>query len=131
MVHPDIKELGRIVRIGHRITGNRRDRARGAGWEFVLTDNGMGYRSKLCAAAIRRGRLIARRTRPYTPRTNGKAERFIQTLLREWPMPCPTRAPPTALVRSPAFSIATTGIGATTALAVCRLSAESSLGMIS
>jgi transposase InsO family protein len=129
MLHLDIKKLGRIARIGHRITGHRRDTVRGAGWEFVhvciddcsrvayaevlgdergatvaaflrravtwfrrrgvhvrrvLTDNGTGYRSHLFAAAIRRCRLIARRTRPYTPRTNGKAERFIQTMLREW-----------------------------------------------
>src|SRR5207244_168239 len=35
MLHLDIKKLGRIARIGHRITGDRRDRVRGAGWEFV------------------------------------------------------------------------------------------------
>jgi transposase InsO family protein len=49
-----------------------------------MTDNGSAYRSKLfgeiCAAA--EARHV--RTRPYTPRTNGKAERFIQTSLREW-----------------------------------------------
>lgn len=129
LLHCDIKKLGRIERVGHRVTGDRRDRTRGAGWEFVhvcvddcsrlayaevlsdergatvaaflrravtwfrrrgihvrrvLTDNGTGYRSKLFAAAVRRCRLVARRTRPYTPRTNGKAERFIKTMLREW-----------------------------------------------
>ncbi len=134
MLHLDIKKLGRIAGIGHRMTGDRRDRVRGAGWEFVhvcvddcsrvayaevlrdergatvaaflrravtwfrrrgvhvrrvLTDNGTGYRSKLFAAAMRRGRLIARRTRPYTPRTNGKAERFIKTMLREWAYAAP------------------------------------------
>jgi transposase InsO family protein len=151
MLHLDIKQLGRIARVGHRATGNRRDRTRGAGWEFVhvcvddcsrlayaevlgdergrtvaaflrravtwfrrrgiavrrvLTDNGTGYRSKLFAAAVRRCRVIARRTRPYTPRTNGKAERFIQTLLREWAYVTPyphsaqrTRALPTFLHR--------------------------------
>ena len=50
----------------------------------VMTDNGSAYRSHdfrhLCAAAD----LRHIRTRPYTPRTNGKAERFIQTSLREW-----------------------------------------------
>ena len=52
--------------------------------ERVMTDNGSAFRSsdfrQLCAS--RNIRHI--RTRPYTPRTNGKAERFIQTLLREW-----------------------------------------------
>ena len=134
MLHLDIKKLGRIARIGHRMTGDRRDRVRGAGWEYVhvcvddcsrvayaevlgdergatvaaflrravtwfcrrgvqiqrvLTDNGTGYRSKRFAAAIRRCRLVARRTRPYTPRTNGKAERFIKTMLREWAYAAP------------------------------------------
>ena len=50
----------------------------------VLTDNGSGYRSHVVAALCRLRRLAQRFTRPYTPRTNGKAERFIQTLLREW-----------------------------------------------
>ena len=66
------------------------DRARG--WmrshrvtvERVMTDNGSAYRSKVFAAAIKRANIPHLRTRPYTPRTNGKAERFIQTLLREW-----------------------------------------------
>jgi transposase InsO family protein len=52
--------------------------------ERVMTDNGSAYRSRRFARALR---LLAIRhifTRPYTPRTNGKAERFIQTLLREW-----------------------------------------------
>lgn len=50
----------------------------------VLTDNGACYRSSLFARALRRLGMKHRRTRPYTPRTNGKAERFIQTSLREW-----------------------------------------------
>lgn len=50
----------------------------------VLTDNGSAYRSKVFAAECRRLGLKHRFTRPYTPRTNGKAERFIQTALREW-----------------------------------------------
>jgi transposase InsO family protein len=50
----------------------------------VMTDNGSCYRSKAFARAC--GRLGIRhiRTKPYTPQTNGKAERFIQTALREW-----------------------------------------------
>jgi len=129
LVHVDIKKLGRIGGIGHRITGDRRQRVRGIGWEFVhvciddcsrlayaevltdeqsvtvaaflrravtwfarrgvvtqrvLSDNGSAYRSRLLAAACQALELRHRFTRPYTPRTNGKAERFIQTLLREW-----------------------------------------------
>lgn len=50
----------------------------------VMTDNGSAYRSKLFAAALQKAGARHVRTRPYTPRTNGKAERFIQTSLREW-----------------------------------------------
>ena len=129
LVHLDIKKLGRIGRIGHRITGDRRARVRGIGWEYVhvavddatrlayvevlpdeqgvtvtaflwralawyrrlgirvrrlLTDNGAGYLSHVFAQCCASARVRHLRTRPYTPRTNGKAERFIQTLLREW-----------------------------------------------
>src|SRR5260370_907801 len=52
--------------------------------ERVMTDNGSAYLSKAFPAAIAAPRLTPKRTRPYTPRTNGKAERFIQTSLREW-----------------------------------------------
>jgi transposase InsO family protein len=129
LLHVDIKKLGRIAGIGHRITGDRRHRARGIGWEYVhvaiddcsrlsyaevlrdergetvaaflrralrwfarrgvriervLSDNGSAYRSHVVAAACRALRVAQRWTRPYRPQTNGKAERFIQTLLREW-----------------------------------------------
>ncbi len=129
LVHLDIKKLGRIRGVGHRITGDRTTRVRGIGWEFVhvcvddytrlayvevlpdekgataaaflrraaawlraqgitvervMTDNGSGYVSKDFGAAVAEIRTRHLRTRPYTPRTNGKAERFIQTLLREW-----------------------------------------------
>lgn len=59
---------------------------RGLGVRFtrVLTDNGGCYRSRLFARLLKRLGLKHKRTRPYTPRTNGKAERFIQTVLREW-----------------------------------------------
>jgi transposase InsO family protein len=50
----------------------------------VMTDNGSCYRSKDFARTCKRLRLRHIRTRPYTPKTNGKAERFIQTALTEW-----------------------------------------------
>jgi transposase InsO family protein len=50
----------------------------------LLTDNGSAYRSHKFRVACADMRIKHRRTRPYTPRTNGKAERFIQTALREW-----------------------------------------------
>ncbi len=135
LIHVDIKKLGRILRPGHRVTGNRRDRytdARGygvAGWEFVhvcvddatrlayvevladeraltavgflrravewfgsmgiavervMSDNGSCYRSHAHASACRELGLKHLFTQPYRPRTNGKAERFIQTLQNRW-----------------------------------------------
>jgi transposase InsO family protein len=50
----------------------------------VMTDNGGAYRSGFFQGACQRLRIRHLRTRPYRPCTNGKAERFIQTLLREW-----------------------------------------------
>lgn len=50
----------------------------------IMTDNGSAYCSKRFARLLQRLGIRHLRTRPYTPRTNGKAERFIQTLLREW-----------------------------------------------
>lgn len=50
----------------------------------VLTDNGVSYRSHAYGERCRSLGLKHRRTRPYTPRTNGKAERFIKTALNEW-----------------------------------------------
>jgi len=129
LLHIDTKKLGRIVRMGHRITGDPRDSVRGAGYEFlfvavddharigftqvklderrdsavaflraavayfaglgvtikrVLTDNGSAFRSRRFAAACRKLGLQHSFTRPYRPQTNGKAERFIQSALREW-----------------------------------------------
>src|SRR6266508_3677274 len=112
LLHIDVKKLGRIGHrgAGHRATGKRGPgrRSRGAGWEFVhicvgflrralrfyaargirverlMTDNGSAYRSKLHALACRTLRIKHIRTRPYRPRTNGKAERFIRTLLAGW-----------------------------------------------
>lgn len=50
----------------------------------VMTDNGACYRSRAFQRLCARLGLKHIRTKPYTPRTNGKAERFIQTSLREW-----------------------------------------------
>ena len=129
LLHIDTKKLGRIVRPGHRVTGNRRDTVDGAGWEtlFVavddhariaftqmhpdekkaqavrflnnavayyaklgvrikrlLTDNGAAFRSRDFAQACRALGIQHKFTRAYRPQTNGKAERFIQSALREW-----------------------------------------------
>jgi transposase InsO family protein len=129
LLHIDTKKLGRIVRMGHRVTGDPRDSVVGAGWEFlfvavddharigftqmkpderqlsavavlracvayfaslgvtirrVLTDNGSAFRSKRFATACRKLQLKHVFTRAYRPQTNGKAERFIQSALREW-----------------------------------------------
>jgi transposase InsO family protein len=50
----------------------------------ILTDNGSAFRSKAFARACQRLGLKHSFTRPYRPQTNGKAERFIQSALREW-----------------------------------------------
>ncbi|MEZ5289036.1 MAG: IS481 family transposase [Vicinamibacterales bacterium] len=129
LLHVDLKRLGRVVGIGHRIHGDRRRRARRAGYEYLhvaiddatrltyaevlaaddapscaaflqrtlawfrrrgigvrrlLTDNALAYKAGVFAAVCRRWAVRQRFTRPYRPQTNGKAERFIQTLLREW-----------------------------------------------
>ncbi len=49
----------------------------------VVTDNGSAYRSVAFARAYRTLKIKPLRTKPYTPKTNGKAERFFQTALRE------------------------------------------------
>jgi transposase InsO family protein len=59
-------------------------RAHGITAERVMTDNGSAYRSTLHAVACRALGLRHLRTRPYRPQTNGKAERFIRTLLAGW-----------------------------------------------
>ena len=129
--HIDIKKLGRIDGVGHRITGDRTGQSnnRGTGWEYlhvaiddacrlaysevlgnekadsavaftgralawfkrfgvtaerIMTDNGSAYKSFAFRDLLVAHSVRHKRTRPYTPRTNGKAERFIQTSLREW-----------------------------------------------
>ncbi len=136
LIHLDIKKLGRINGLGHRITGDRSNAQRncGIGWDFVhvaiddasrlavatiapdergdtatrllettlahyaaqgitvervMTDNGSAYRAKAFKATCERLGVRHLRTKPYTPRTNGKAERFIQTALREWAYAAP------------------------------------------
>lgn len=129
MVHLDIKKLGKIDGVGHRITGDRSGKRRKPGWEYlhvcvddnsrtaftevlpderatsatcfliraaawfkrqgvtisrVMTDNGSCYRSDLFKTGVQYIQAKHITTRPYTPRTNGKAERFIQTSIKEW-----------------------------------------------
>jgi transposase InsO family protein len=129
LLHVDVKKLGRIIRPGHRVTGDRSKRAMGkAGWQYlfvaiddatrlgfariypnetaesstaflaacqrfyaqhgigierVLTDNGTCFKRRWQDACDRLG-IAVRKTRPYRPQTNGKAERFIRTLLERW-----------------------------------------------
>jgi transposase InsO family protein len=128
LVHVDIKKLGRIIKPSHRVTGDRRDRNRGAGWQYlfvaiddatrlgfariypdesadsalafldqlerfyarheitvarVLTDNGACFKRRW-AEACQLHTIKPKKTRPYRPQTNGKAERFIRTLLELW-----------------------------------------------
>ena len=59
-------------------------RRHGINVERVMTDNGTAYRSTVHALACRTLHIRHLRTRPYRPRTNGKAERFIRTLLGSW-----------------------------------------------
>jgi len=56
----------------------------GAPVKRVLTDNAKVFRSDLAKEVMKRHGSAHKTTRPYRPRTNGKAERFIQTILREW-----------------------------------------------
>ena len=102
MLHIDTKKLGRIVRPSHCVTGNRRDSVDGAGWETLLvaiddhariaftamhpdekTPRAVQFLDDAVAYYKRLG-IQHRFTRPYRPQTNGKAERFIQSALREW-----------------------------------------------
>lgn len=62
----------------------RHYRRHGITIERVMTDNGAGYRSTLHAIACRTQHVRHLRTRPYRPRTNGKAERFIRTMIDGW-----------------------------------------------
>lgn len=70
--------------------------------QALLSDNGDNSRSPTVAALLRTLEISHRWTRPYRPQTNGKAERFIRTLLHEWAYadPFPTSARRTAALRS-------------------------------
>ncbi len=59
-------------------------RSHGVTVERLMTDNGSAYRSAVHAIACKSLRIKHIRTRPYRPQSNGKAERFIRTMLREW-----------------------------------------------
>ena len=74
----------------------------GVGVERLMTDNGPGYRSKLHRKACDAMGIRHLFTRPYRPRTNGKAERFIRTMLDGWAyqQPYPTSAARTAALRA-------------------------------
>lgn len=58
--------------------------AHGVKVQRVMTDNGVSFRSRRYAKALRLLKIKHLRTKPYTPKTNGKAERCAQTSLREW-----------------------------------------------
>ena len=75
--------------------------ADGIAVERILTDNGVAYRSNAYRAVL--GERRHSRTRPYRPQTNGKAERFIGTLLREWAYARPYRSNTERLASLPAF----------------------------
>ncbi|MES0879847.1 DDE-type integrase/transposase/recombinase [Roseibium sp. SCPC14] len=70
----------------------RRFKARGVQVKRVMTDNGSGYIARLFRRTLLRLSIRHIRTRPHTHKTNGKAERFIQTMLREWADAIPFRS---------------------------------------
>ena len=72
----------------HQLAALRYYKVPGVKAQRVMTDNGPAYKSKRFAKLLRRLKIKHLRTRLYTPRTNGKAGRFIQTLLREWACAC-------------------------------------------
>ena len=79
--------------------------------ERVMTDNGSCYRSSAFRVACSRLGLRQIFTKPYTPKTNGKAERFIQTALREWAYAKPIKTHISEPPNYPTGFTATTGIG--------------------
>jgi transposase InsO family protein len=78
---PDEK---RYTATGFWLRAVREFRRRGIQVQRVLTDNGGAYRSRPFRKSCRWLGIATKRTRPYRPQTNGKAERVIQTLLRKW-----------------------------------------------
>jgi transposase InsO family protein len=130
LLHMDVKRFGKFTEPGHAVTGDRAQRSRRVGWEYVhsivddcsrlayseihddetaptvtaftrraldffldhgivaerlMTDNAFAYiHNKSLRELLDRRAIRHLRTRPYTPRTNGKVERYQQTLQREW-----------------------------------------------
>ena len=84
--------------------------------ERVMTDNARAYRYTTYAAALEVIGARHKRTRPYRPQTNGKAERFIQTLLREWAYGRPYRSNAERLERLPAWVAEYNGVRTHTSL---------------
>ncbi len=80
-IHPNEKAPGAVAHLKAAVAWYQ---TLGITVRRVLTDNGPAYRSDAFREACRELALKHIRTKPYTPRTNGKAERFIQTALREW-----------------------------------------------
>ena len=80
-IHPNEKAVSAVA---HLKAAYRWYEKLGVKIERVMTDNGSCYKSRAFAKACRELRIKHIRTKPYTPKTNGKAERFIQTCLREW-----------------------------------------------
>jgi len=78
--------------------------------ERLLTDNGSAYRSTIHAIACRALRIKHLRTRPYRPQTNGKAERFIRTMLGGWAYERSTATARSAPQPYPAGSSSITGV---------------------
>ena len=85
-VLPDEK---RATSAAFLISALRWFKLRGIQVERVMTDNGSCYVAKSFRRLLGKLRIKHLRTRPYTPKTNGKAERFIQTLMREWAYAAP------------------------------------------
>jgi len=80
-VLPNEKAATAVAFLGRAIAFYQRH---GIQIERVITDNGSAYRGTVHAIACRRHRITHLRTRPYRPQTNGKAERFIRTMLAGW-----------------------------------------------
>ena len=80
-IHPNEKRASCLTFLFNALRFFRRH---GIAVERVMTDNGSAFKSRRYATALRRLGLAHKRTRPYTPKTNGKVERFVQTSLREW-----------------------------------------------
>ena len=95
---PDETGVSAAVALEHALAVFAAD---GIAVERVLTDNGLAYRSNAYRATL--GERRHSRTRPYRPQTNGKAERFIGTLLREWAYARPYSSNTERLTALPVF----------------------------